>query len=157
MSIQRNGGTMTAPNSTAVQRCIKQAIDNAGIKASDIDAINGHLTATSKDALEIENWAQALNRKGTDFPFINSLKSMTGHCLSGAGSIETVAAVLQLQQDFLFPNLNCEDLHPDITQLISPAKIPQKVLYIPVTTIAKASFGFGDVNACIILKKYQSL
>jgi len=154
---QRNGGTMTAPNSTAVQRCIKQAIDNAGITARDIDAINGHLTATSKDALEIENWTQALNRKGTDFPFINSLKSMTGHCLSGAGSIETVATVLQLQQDFLFPNLNCEDLHPDITQLISAAKIPQKVLYTPVTTIAKASFGFGDVNACIILKKYQSL
>ena len=154
---QRNGGTMTAPNSTAVQRCIKQAIDNAGITARDIDAINGHLTATSKDALEIENWTRALNRKGTDFPFINSLKSMTGHCLSGAGSIETVATVLQLQQDFLFPNLNCEDLHPDITQLISAAKIPQKVLYTPVTTIAKASFGFGDVNACIILKKYQSL
>ncbi len=53
-------GSMTAPNSLAVQRCIKNAVVNAGIEASDIDVINGHLTATSKDSLEIENWSVVL-------------------------------------------------------------------------------------------------
>ena len=59
---QRNGGTMTAPNAEAVQRCIKEAISNSGIKATDIDVINGHLTATIKDPVEIKNWSEALGR-----------------------------------------------------------------------------------------------
>ena len=152
---QRGNGSMTAPNSTAVQRCIINAINNSGISANDIDAINGHLTATTKDSLEIENWTKALNRKGNDFPFINSLKSMTGHCLSAAGSIESIAAILQIHEGFIFGNTNCDDLHPEITTLIDPSKIPLKTVEISPNIIAKASFGFGDVNACIIFKKFK--
>ena len=153
---QRGNGSMTAPNSTAVQKCITDAIQNAGITAADIDAINGHLTATTKDSLEIENWTKALDRKGTDFPYINSLKSMTGHCLSAAGSIESVAAILQLHEGFLFGNTNCEDLHPEITALIDSSKVPFKTIHKNLNVIAKASFGFGDVNACIIFKKFEN-
>lgn len=152
---QRGLGTMTAPNPTAVQKCIKSAIENAGIHANDIDAINGHLTATSKDSLEIQNWNEALGRKGQNFPYINSLKAMVGHCLSGAGSIESVATVLQLYQGFIFPNINCEDLHPEITTVVDASRIPQKMIKTELNIIAKASFGFGDVNGCIILKKYK--
>ena len=152
---QRGDGTMTAPNSIAVQRCIRGALEHAAVDASEIDAINGHLTATGKDALEIENWSIALNRKGKDFPYINALKSMIGHCLSASGSIELVAAVLQLHEDFLFPNINCEDLHPAISAIVDTEKIPQQLLHKELNLIAKASFGFGDVNACIILKKYK--
>lgn len=153
---QRGNGSMSAPNSTAVQRCITDAIQNAGISATDIDAINGHLTATTKDSLEIENWTKALDRKGTNFPYINSLKSMTGHCLSAAGSIESVAAVLQLHEGFLFGNTNCKDLHPEITALIDASKVPLKTIDKNLNIIAKASFGFGDVNACIIFKKFEN-
>jgi 3-oxoacyl-[acyl-carrier-protein] synthase-1 len=152
---QRDNGSMTAPNSTAVQRCITKAIFNSGISADQIDAINGHLTATTKDSLEIENWTKALNRKGNNFPYINSLKSMTGHCLSAAGSIESVAAVLQLHEGFIFGNANCENLHPEISALIDPAKVLLKTIDSNPNIIAKASFGFGDVNACIIFKKFQ--
>ncbi len=153
---QRGQGTMTAPNSTAVQKCITKALENSGIHANQIDAINGHLTATSKDSLEISNWSQALNRKGIDFPYINSLKSMVGHCLSAAGSIESVASILQLYHGFIFPNINCEDLHPEISSLIDPSRIPQQLIEKELTIIAKASFGFGDVNGCVIFKKYKS-
>jgi 3-oxoacyl-(acyl-carrier-protein) synthase len=151
---QRGLGSMTAPNPVAVQKCIKSALENAGIEADAIDAINGHLTATSKDSLEIQNWSKALGRKGTDFPYINSLKSMVGHCLSGAGSIESVASVLQLHRGFIFPNINCEDLHPEITSIIDESRVPKQLIEKELTIIAKASFGFGDVNGCIILKKY---
>jgi 3-oxoacyl-(acyl-carrier-protein) synthase len=151
---QRGAGTMTAPNSTAVQKCITNAIENSGISANHIDAINGHLTATSKDSLEIQNWSTALNRKGIDFPYINSLKSMVGHCLSGAGSIEIVATVLQLKQGFIFPNTNCIDLHPEITAIIDESCIPQKLIEKELNIIIKASFGFGDVNGCVVFKKY---
>lgn len=151
---QRGLGTMTAPNPIAVQKCITDAMANAGISANEIDLINGHLTATSKDALEIENWTKALNRSGANFPFINSLKSMVGHCLSAAGSIESVAAVLQIYHNFIFPNINCDDLNLDIIKLIDADKIPQKMIKKTISIVAKASFGFGDVNGCVIFKKY---
>ncbi len=152
---QRNGGTLTAPNAEAVQKCITDAILDAGVSADEVDTINGHLTATSKDVLEIENWTKALQRNGRDFPYINSLKSMTGHCLSAAGAIESVASVLQIYEQFIFPNINCEDVHPEILELISEDKIPQKLLEKEINILVKASFGFGDVNACVIFKKYS--
>ncbi|WP_033959444.1 beta-ketoacyl-[acyl-carrier-protein] synthase family protein [Psychroserpens jangbogonensis] len=152
---QRQGGTMTAPNAVAVQRCIKEALSNSNISANQIDTINGHLTATSKDGLEIENWTKALSRKGENFPYINSLKSMVGHCLAAAGSIESVATVLQLKEQFVFPNINCEDVHEEIPVLISEDKIVKQVLHTELNIAAKASFGFGDVNGCIIFKRYN--
>jgi 3-oxoacyl-(acyl-carrier-protein) synthase len=152
---QRGLGTMTAPNPVAVQRCIQDALANAGVSALEIDAINAHLTATSKDSLEIENWSTALDRKGIDFPHINSLKSMIGHCLSGAGSIESVASVLQLHHGFVFPNINCTDLNPEITAIIDESRVPRQRLDLEINIVAKASFGFGDVNGCVIFKKFK--
>jgi 3-oxoacyl-(acyl-carrier-protein) synthase len=153
---QRGAGTMTAPNPNSVQKCITNAIINSGISANDIDAINGHLTATSKDSLEIENWSSALNRKAMDFPYINSLKSMVGHCLAGAGSIESVATVLQLKDGFIFPNINCSDLNPKITAIIDQSRIPQQLIEKELNIVIKASFGFGDVNGCVVFKKYHN-
>jgi len=153
---QRSGGSMTAPNSDAVQRCIRMAVERSGIHADEIDLVNGHLTATIKDADEIRNWSAALNREGNAFPLIHSLKSMIGHCLSAAGAIESVAAVLGLQEGFVFPSINCEDLHPEISKIIPAEKIPMTgIEKKDLRVVAKASFGFGDVNACIIFKKYD--
>jgi 3-oxoacyl-(acyl-carrier-protein) synthase len=152
---QRNGGTMTAPNNEAVRQCITRAMDHAGIKPEDIDTINGHLTATKNDHMEIKNWLNALGLEAQDFPPINSLKSMIGHCLAAAGSIECVACVLQLHNDFIFPNINCEDVSEEIKNLIPIEKIPQKLINKKLTIIAKSSFGFGDVNGCVIFKKYK--
>ncbi|HKL36624.1 MAG TPA: beta-ketoacyl-[acyl-carrier-protein] synthase family protein [Salegentibacter sp.] len=148
---QRGGGSMTAANSEAVIRCIKEAIQSSEISAEEIDAINGHLTATSRDALEIENWKKALQID--NFPYINSLKGMTGHCLAASGSIECVASVLQIDKNFIFGNINCEDLLPEISEMIPEEKVPRKTLEKPLNILAKASFGFGDVNAVVILKK----
>jgi 3-oxoacyl-[acyl-carrier-protein] synthase-1 len=153
---QRGSGTMTAPNAEAVQRCITTALKNAKVTGDDVDAINGHLTATAMDAIEISNWTKALQRSGTNFPYINSLKGMVGHCLSAAGSIECVAALLQLSNNFVFPNINTENLHPEITTLIDQEKVPQQLIAKELNIIVKASFGFGDVNACIVFKKYKS-
>ncbi|PHR98201.1 MAG: beta-ketoacyl-ACP synthase [Leeuwenhoekiella sp.] len=152
---QRQEGSMTAPNPIAVKRCITEAVQDAGISATAIDAINGHLTATSKDDLEIENWSEALGRSGMDFPYINSLKGMTGHCLAASGSIECVASVLQLKHQFLFPNINLERLHPAIAERVAESRIPKVKTPAKLNILAKASFGFGDVNCCLIFKKFQ--
>lgn len=152
---QRQGGTLTAPNAEAVQRCIKNALENSGVNSNEIDVINGHLTATSKDGLEVENWSKALNRKRDNFPYINSTKSMIGHCLAAAGAIESVASVIQLKEQFVAPNINCEDLHPEIEASIDSKCIPTEKIDLDFNVIAKASFGFGDVNACVVFKKFK--
>jgi 3-oxoacyl-[acyl-carrier-protein] synthase-1 len=151
---QRNGGTLTAPNAEAVQRCLTQACKNSGTHPHEIQLINGHLTATAKDVLEIHNWSLALDRKGADFPFINATKSTIGHCLAAAGSIECVASILQLYEGFIAPNINCEDLHPEIAKQIDVSCIPMTLRKEPIDILAKASFGFGDVNACVLFKRF---
>lgn len=152
---QRGGGSMTAANNEAVQRCIVDAIKYSGVNKSDIDTINGHLTATSGDAVEISNWTSALERSGTDFPYINSFKGTIGHCLAAAGSIECVGTVLQFKEHKVFGNVNCPDIHPQITEEISPSRIPRHTFDFSPKVTAKASFGFGDVNACVIFGSYN--
>jgi 3-oxoacyl-[acyl-carrier-protein] synthase I len=152
---QQQGGTMTAPNSFAIERCINGAIMTAGIASDEIEAISGHLTSTMGDVLEVKNWSRALCSSGANFPYINALKSMTGHCLSAAGAIESVAVALQLKNGFLHPTLNLEEPHPEILLHVQSDKlIREKNNSIAVNIIAKSSFGFGDVNACIIFKKF---
>lgn len=151
---QRMGGSMTAPNPEGVKRCIRGAVEDAGVAPEQIDAINGHLTATYADPHEVKNWAEALERNPKDFPYIQATKSLIGHCLGAAGAIESAAVVLQLYRGFLHPSINSEDVHPDIEKYAS--KIPQKCLEFPqLKIIAKAGFGFGDVNSCIIFKKWE--
>ncbi len=150
---QRGGGTMTAPNINGIDHCIRGALKAAQVKPEEIDAISGHLTSTMFDPVEIRHWLQALELSGKDFPYIHSLKSMIGHCLSAAGAIESIAVLLQLHHQFLHPSLNCEDLHPEIESMIPSAKIPQQAIQLPLNIMAKSSFGFGDVNSCVIFKK----
>ncbi|SNY99997.1 beta-ketoacyl-[acyl-carrier-protein] synthase family protein [Flagellimonas pacifica] len=152
---QRAGGTMTAPNNEAVVRCLKSALEDSKIKAEQVDTINGHLTATAKDPAEIKNWSKALGRKGIGFPYVNSFKGMFGHCLAAAGSIECVGTLLQFSENQIFGNVNCEDIHPEINKIVDESRIPRSTLNIAPKIIAKASFGFGDVNACVIFKTYD--
>lgn len=152
---QRQGGTMTAANQQGVVRCINDALNSSNVRAHQIDLISGHLTATYADKAELNYWATALNRRGDDYPYLNSLKSMIGHCLSAAGSIESVAAVLQLKEQFIHPNINLEDIDPGVTEIASIEKIPVTTLKKDINIVAKANFGFGDVNACLLFSKYK--
>ena len=149
----RMGGTMSAPNPEGVRRCIRGAVAMAGIDPGAIDAINGHLTATFADPYEIECWRMALGRQPSKMPLIHATKSLIGHGLGAAGGIECVATVLELDEGFVHGSANCEDLHPMLAAYAE--RIPHTTVRVPdIKVIAKASFGFGDVNACIIFQKF---
>jgi len=152
---QKCGGSMTAPNPDGVIKCISQALLQSNVSPGAIDLISGHLTATAADKSEIGNWATALQRSGKDFPKINSLKSMIGHCLSAAGSIESVAVILQILYQFVHPNINLEDPNPLITDIIDESCMPVKFENAGINIVAKANFGFGDVNSCVIFSKFN--
>jgi len=152
---QRGGGSMTAPNPEGVRRCIRAALAEAGVAPSEIGAINGHLTATGADPREIESWAAALDAKPGRLPPITSTKSMIGHALGAAGAIEAVACVLMLQGGFVHPSINCEDVHPEIAP--HAASIPHQLRELPgLEVVVKAGFGFGDVNICLVFRKWHA-
>ena len=149
----RTGGSMTAPNPEGVRRCIREAMTMAKLKSNEVDAINGHLTATFADPSEIKNWKEALEISEEEFPLINSTKSMIGHALGAAGGLECVATVLQLHKGFLHGSLNCEDIHSGIKSF--EKSVVKETVKFEGKVIAKSSFGFGDVNGCVIFKKYE--
>jgi 3-oxoacyl-(acyl-carrier-protein) synthase len=151
---QRMGGSMTAPNRTGMLRCIWSALADAGITTARVDAINGHLTATGADPHEVRVWADALERPPERFPTVTATKSLIGHALGAAGGIECVASALMLARGFVHPCANCEDLHPELAPFAGA--IPRRAEPAPdLRTLVKAGFGFGDVNACVVLRKWD--
>ncbi len=151
----RGGGSMTAPNPESVSRCIQLALADSGIEASQVDAINGHLTATGADPSEIASWARALGRDPSDLPTVTATKGLIGHTLGAAGALESIASILMLGGGFLHPCVNCEDIHPDIEPYAS--SIPHTTIEAPdLRVMIKAGFGFGDVNACLVFGKWDS-
>jgi len=149
----RGGGSMTAPNPDGVRRCIRAALGDACIEARAVDAVNGHLTATGADPREIHSWAAALERSASTFPVVTATKSLIGHALGAAGGIESVASVLMLQGGFAHPSINCDDVHEQIEPFA--ASIPHELRQMPgMRVLIKAGFGFGDVNACVVFRKW---
>lgn len=149
---QRDGGSITAPNLEGAKRCIRQGLAGAGVPGNSIDYINGHLTATMADPKEIENLISALEVDAEHFPWVNSTKSMIGHTLGASGAIECVATIVQLHGGFVHPSINCEDIHERLRDIRE--RIPSACKPVNISTALKVSFGFGDVNACIIFKKW---
>ncbi len=149
----RGGGSMTAPNPAGVRRCIRGAVTMAGIRPDEIGAINGHLTATFADPHEVASWSAALELPPEKMPWLQSTKSLVGHALGAAGGLECVASVLELHHGFVHGTRNCEDLHPGVAPFA--ARIPHETVETPdLQVIAKASFGFGDVNGCVIFRRF---
>ena len=105
------------------------------------------------DPIEIRNWVDALGLPKGEFPYINAPKSMTGHCIGAAGAVESIGAILELSEQFIHPTINHTPFHPEIEMLIPLEKIPNKeITGVKINHVAKASFGFGDVNTCLIFK-----
>jgi 3-oxoacyl-(acyl-carrier-protein) synthase len=79
---------------------------------------------------------------------------MIGHALGAAGAIECVASVLMVDRGFVHASLNCEDVHPEIEPFAD--SIAHESQELPeLETVIKAGFGFGDVNATVIFRRWQ--
>lgn len=152
---QRMGGSMSRPNAEGMRRCIRAAVAMAGVRPEEIDAINGDLSSTSADPLEVECWRDALGLPPSRMPLLHATKSLVGHALGAAGGIECVAAVLELAEGFVHGLANCEDLHPALAAYAD--RVPHTATLLPdMKVVAKTTFGFGDVNACVIFRKFEN-
>jgi 3-oxoacyl-(acyl-carrier-protein) synthase len=149
----RNGGTMTAPSCDGVRQCILRAVGDAEIGFDQIDLINGHLTGTMADALEVRNWIDLFESEGVNLPYIHSTKSLIGHPLAAAGAIEIIACALMLRGGFVHPSINCDDPIPELSDYA--CMVPSHTIETDLDVIIKSSLGFGDVNAVTVLGKFE--
>jgi 3-oxoacyl-(acyl-carrier-protein) synthase len=149
---QRDGGTMTFPNPDGVARCIRRVLKDSGVDPKRISLINGHLTSTGADPREVASWIKALELPLDKFPLIQSTKSMIGHTLGAAGALECAAVVDQIVGGYVHPSINSENVHP---QIPIGASIPHEMKTKELEYVIKASFGFGDVNGCLLFKRWD--
>ncbi len=144
---------MTAPHPSAVPQseAIKRALFSANITPADVDYINAHGTSTRKgDVTESKAIKMALGDHACAVP-INSTKSMIGHLLAGAGSVETIAAILMMKNGLIHKTVNLDN--PDIEAGCDLSYVQQN-LKKPIHTVLKTSFGFGGYNSAMVFEKY---
>lgn len=141
---------ITAPseNGEGAARCMKAAIDDAGIRPCDIGYINAHGTSTG---LNDKNETAAIKTIFGEYAYkipVSSTKSMTGHMLGATGAVETIISACALKEGFLPPtmNYNTSDSECDLDY------IPNKGRNVQVSYALSNSLGFGGHNACIVLK-----
>lgn len=146
--------TAVKEDGSSVYECMKQALNKANLTIDDIDYINAHGTATVvNDPTELKGIELLLEE--TQQPrnvYVSSTKSMTGHCLGAAGSVELITTILGMENNFIPPNINVsnEDLLETNDKRI---KIPDIATDCNIIYALSNSFAFGGNMSSIILKK----
>ena len=144
---------ITAPLETGegAATAIIQALENAGLAGSQIDYINAHGTSTPlNDVSETCAIRHAFGDDAGDIP-ISSTKSVTGHLMGAAGSVEAVFAIKAMQDNFIPPTINLENQDPDCDLDSTPNQGRSKTL----ERVMSKSFGFGGHNAVLIFGDYN--
>ncbi len=142
-----DGYDMVAPSGEGAVRCMRQALENCDTK---IDYINTHGTATVLgDLKELEAIREVF---GENAPAISSTKSMTGHALGAAGVNEAIFSLLMMQNNFIAPSINIDELDEGAKGFDIVANTMREA---KLETVMSNSFGFGGTNASLVLRKYH--
>jgi 3-oxoacyl-[acyl-carrier-protein] synthase II len=142
--------TSPPPDGEGAARCMQAALDDAGIKAEQIDYINAHGTSTPLNDLYETRAIKTVFGEAAYKVAISSTKSMTGHLLGGSGGIETVFTALAIHRGILPPTMNFENPGEECDL----DYVPNVARPAEVTYAMSNSFGFGGTNASLILKRY---
>ena len=144
--------SMTHPLPTGEQakKAIQLALQDAGLKPSDIDYVNAHGTSTPlNDKIETKIIKEIFGDYAYKLP-ISSIKSMIGHTLGAAGSIEAIASALTIKHQFIPPTINYEFPDPECDLDYVPNNGRKAI----VNTVLSNSYGFGGKNSAIIIRKF---
>ncbi len=141
------------PTGSGVARALQFALDDSGVKLSEVVHINAHATSTPVgDVAEANALAAALGDEISHVA-VSATKSMTGHLLGGAGAIETIFCVLALHERLAPPTINIENLDPAVV-LDVVRDTPRPLPAGPIAAI-NDSFGFGGHNVVLVLSSFQ--
>jgi len=142
---------ITEPDWENQALCMKLALSDAGISPNDVDYINAHGTATIlNDLSETKAITAAFGEQSKKVP-ISSNKSMFGHLLGAAGSVEAIFTILTIRDGIIPPTINYDTPDPECDLDYVP-NIARKA---QVNIALSNSFGFGGINATLALTKFQ--
>lgn len=143
--------TAPHPDGLGVKSVMKKCLENSGIAASDVDAINTHGTSTPLgDVAELKAISEVFGEHAANIN-INSTKSMTGHLLGAAGAIEAIASILAMKHGIVPPTIN----HTTVDERIDPRlnltlnKAQKRTINVALSN----TFGFGGHNVCLAFRK----
>jgi 3-oxoacyl-[acyl-carrier-protein] synthase II len=139
--------TRSKPDGSAVIGAIRNVLEDAGLGTDAIDYVNAHGTSTPEnDKME----HLALDHVfGDDLAkmAVSSNKSMIGHTLTAAGTVEAVFSIMTMRSGRIPPTINYSEPDPDIVMDV----VPNKARDADVTSVMSNSFGFGGQNVCLIM------
>jgi len=138
--------TRSTPDGSAIIETITRSLADAGMTPADIGCINAHGTSTPEnDKMEYLSLAAALGDELANTP-ISSNKSMIGHTLSAAGTIEAAISLMTIAEGVIPPTINCNEQDPNILMDV----VPNVKRAQAVNSVMSNSFGFGGQNVCLI-------
>ena len=141
--------TAPAPEGIGAQRCMRAALADAKLAPTEIGYINAHGTSTDANDKNETAAIKAVFGDHARTLAVSSTKSMTGHMLGAAGSVECAIAALALTHDVLPPTINYTTPDPDCDL----DYVPNQARTQRVDAILSNSFGFGGTNACLVLAR----
>ena len=140
------------PEGAGPARAMKWALDDADIRADEIDYINAHGSSTlMNDSMETKAIKTVFGERAYNIP-VSSTKSMIGHPMGASGALEAIACVMSLNTGIIPPTINYEypDSECDLFYVPNEAIRLNRIEYV-----LSNSFGLGGQNACLILKKFK--
>ena len=143
--------TQPAPEGAGAREAMKRAIQDAGLKTTDIDYINAHGTSTPFNDRNETAAIRNLFGSHADSLKVSSTKSMTGHLLGAAGGIEAVITVKTIVHQLLPPTINYETPDPECTL----DYVPNTAQEHTVNAALSNTFGFGGHNAVLCFRRYN--
>ncbi len=139
------------PQGRGAIRAMRNALKNAEMKPEDIDVINAHGTSTQlNDQIETRAVKEVFGSRAAKIP-MSSIKSMLGHMIAAAGSVELIASVLTIRESLVPPTINYRN--PDETCDLD--YVPNEARRTRVKTVLSNSFGFGGQNITLIVKEFK--
>jgi 3-oxoacyl-[acyl-carrier-protein] synthase II len=143
--------TAPAPEGAGAARCMKMALDLAGVSPSEVDYINAHGTSTPlNDKFETMAIKTVFGEGAYKVP-VSSTKSMHGHLLGAAGAVEAIACLQAMKNNLIPATINYE--FPD--EGLDLDYVPNQPREARVNVALSNSFGFGGHNGTLILKRFQ--
>jgi 3-oxoacyl-[acyl-carrier-protein] synthase II len=143
---------MTAPaeNGAGADKCMRLALEDAGLQAAEIDYINAHGTSTPlNDPSETAAIKSVFGEEAYRIP-VSSTKSMTGHLMGAAGALEAIFCVTSMRDHLIPPTINYTTPDPDCDLDYVPNESRQ---IDKLDRVMTNSFGFGGHNACLIFAR----
>jgi 3-oxoacyl-(acyl-carrier-protein) synthase len=148
-----DGCHLPQPSQKGQARLMKRLLKKCGVEPTEVDYINAHATSTPLgDMTELRSIKEVFGDHAYKLK-VNAPKSMLGHTCWSAATVETVAAILQMNKGELHPSINIDNLDPEVDIDVC-RNVRQKH---DVNILLKNSFGFGGLNSISLIKKWKGI